>query len=601
MNIVKKKIISAILVCSMMLSIFAGTGTAAYASSAWDGTSIDISWFSPEQSEYHISTGAQLAGLAALVNGIYNSGCSVVAGDESYIKDNSGTADSSGPNGNNQSTADYHYGEYNFAGKTIYLDADIDMSVGNYMPIGGQYLMTKNDYSTKISASFCGTLDGRGHTVTVKCDRHCSTGNYGDGSAVGIVGRLGVHDNDTVPSGAPAVRNLIVRGYISANRSVGGVVGKIGRTASGALIENCANYASVNNTDAKGIGGIVGAAWNGGAIRNCFNAGSISSTYRCPAGGIAGSNEITIENCYNIGRVTAAEPSYEMAIGTNNGGAASVTNCYWLENTAAGGGYYSAGSTANGSEVKTADEMKSTEFAKLMGSAFEADTGNINGGYPVLGIMVNKPSGGGSIGGGGGTAIDTKAQELSAAKAAAASSLEAWLEKKNDYYDEQKSALVDLVTLGIFDIEKAKSADEIEKLLNSLTDEYKKIKTKTQIDTEKAENEKVKLEKTKSAIAAVSLKTSSKKTSKGNIRISVKADVSPITELGYTVKYKYYRSLKKSSGYKVVKTTSSKSFTDSKIKKGKRYYYKVKVYVYEGGKLIGKTELKQSTYTSKKK
>ena len=188
-----------------------------------------------------------------------------------------------------------------------------------------------------------------------------------------------------------------------------------------------------------------------------------------------------------------------------------------------------------------------------------------------------------------------------AAKAAAASSLEAWLEKNSDYYDEQKSALVDLVTLGIFDIEKAKTAGEVEKLLNSLTDEYKKIKTKTQIDTEKAENEKARSEKTKSAIKSVNIKTYSQKTAKGNIKISVKADVSSITELGYTVKYKYYRSLKKSSGYKAVKTTSSKSFTDSKIKKGKRYYYKVRAYVYDGDKLIGKTELKQSTYTSKKK
>lgn len=41
-------------------------------------------------------------------------------------------------------------------------------------------------------------------------------------------------------------------------------------------------------------------------------------------------------------------------------------------------------------------------------------------------------------------------------------------------------------------------------------------------------------------------------------------------------KYYIYRSTKKSSGYKKVKTTSSSKYTDKKVKKGKKYYYKVK-------------------------
>ena len=591
MNTLKKKTISIILSFSMVISIFTGVGTISYAASAWDGSSIDVSWFDPAQSEYHISTGAQLAGLAALVNGIYNSDCRITAGDASYIKDNiSDDGDSSGPNGNNQSTARYHYGAYNFDGKTVYLDANIDMSAGNYMPVGGQYLMAKNDYSTKTGSSFCGVLDGRGHTVTVSCDRHCSTGNYGDGSSVGIVGRLGVHDNDPVASGTPAVRNLIVRGYISANRSVGGIVGKIGRTASGAIVENCANYASVNNTDAKGIGGIVGAAWNAGTIRNCFNAGRITSTYRCPAGGIAGSNEITIENCYNTGKITAAADNYAMAIGTNNGGAGTVTNCYWLENTAPGGGYYSVGSTENGSTVKTAEEMKTSDFAGTLGSAFAADTGNINGGYPVLDIMINKPSGGTVIGGGG-TVIDTRAVELSASKAAAVSVIEAWLDKKDNYYEAEKSALTDLAIAGTLKINSAKTSDEVEKLLKELTEEYGAIKTRTQADKEK-------LEKVKSETSKMKIKLSSKRTSKGRVKITVKADIRNITAEGFSVKYRIYRSTKKNSGYKLIKTTSSKTFTDSKkTKKDAKYYYKAKAAVYSKGKAVCSTELKQSGYT----
>jgi hypothetical protein len=173
------------------------------------------------------------------------------------------------------------------------------------MPIGGQYLMRYNDPETKLGSSFSGTLDGQGHTVTVNCDRWAY--QYGDGQSVGLIGRLGVHDNDpanTRPSGA-GVKNIIVRGSISANRSVGGIVGKIGKTADTAIIENCANYARITATDAKGVGGIVGAAWNDGLIVNCYNAGAVSESLASPAGGIAGSVEFPIVNSYSYGIVTA--------------------------------------------------------------------------------------------------------------------------------------------------------------------------------------------------------------------------------------------------------------------------------------------------------
>jgi hypothetical protein len=357
-------------------------GTGDINAAVWDGKSIDITWFDPDADTYHIKTPSQLAGLAALVNGLYNREIDTVAGKASYIQVNTGLGDDSGAKGNNKSTPTYHYGKYDFADKTVYLDSDIHMGNANYMPIGGQYLMRRNDKTTRVDASFNGVFDGRGHSVTISLDRLESTGNYGDGSSVGLIGRLGNHDNEGARVSGQAVRNVAVYGSVSANRSVGGIVGKIGKNIGGVVIENCANFADISSTDAKGVGGIVGAAWNGGVIRNCYNAGTVDGKHPNPAGGIAGSVEILIENSYSRGRVTAPT-GYAMGIGTNNGGASTPVNTYYLEDSAASGGWFTGGSADN-SGMRTSTYMLSDAFVTLLGSAFVKDTNKINEGYPVL-------------------------------------------------------------------------------------------------------------------------------------------------------------------------------------------------------------------------
>ena len=355
-------------------------------STKWDGKSVDVSWFigKENRSSYNISTAAQLAGVAALVNGLVNEDCKVYTGTDVYTAAqwNSspyvlGDTGTSGPN--NQSTNAYHYGIENFNGKTLKITADLDMSKGNYMPIGGQYLMTDEDTSTKIDASFCGVLDGTGHNITIQCDRHCA-GNYGDGQSVGLIGRLGVHDNEagTIPVSGAAVRNLAVYGSVKGNRSVGGIVGKNGKTTDTSIIENCANFASVSGTDAKGTGGICGSAWNNIEIRNCYNAGSINNTHNSN-GGIAGSCEGKVVNCFNVGEISGL--SSNAAIATSNGGD-SYENCYWLDSSADIGVY---NKTLSSVMVKTSDEMKSPEVLAALGNAFVKDNATpINNGYPIL-------------------------------------------------------------------------------------------------------------------------------------------------------------------------------------------------------------------------
>ena len=122
---------------------------------------------------------------------------------------------------------------------------------------------------------------------------------------------------------------------------------------------------------------------------------------------------------------------------------------------------------------------------------------------------------------------------------------------------------------------------------------------------EKAAAEKIieqqNADKINSLIKEAKLKATTSKTSKKNVKIkvSVKNNNSLIKEakaMGYTVKYKFYRSTKKASKYKAVKTKTSNSLISTKGKKGTRYYYKARVLVYDGKKLIAQTELKQCSY-----
>ena len=116
-------------------------------------------------------------------------------------------------------------------------------------------------------------------------------------------------------------------------------------------------------------------------------------------------------------------------------------------------------------------------------------------------------------------------------------------------------------------------------------------------------NEEANIEKIKELVSNLSLKVRSSKTSKKNIKVTLTVDkdtaaaIDEIKGLGYTVKYKYYRSTRKSSKYQAKITKTTKSFINTAGKKGTKYYYKAKLQVYDkDGKLVTQTELKQCKY-----
>ena len=103
----------------------------------------------------------------------------------------------------------------------------------------------------------------------------------------------------------------------------------------------------------------------------------------------------------------------------------------------------------------------------------------------------------------------------------------------------------------------------------------------------------------------LSLKARSSKTSKGSIKVSLTVDsddIKAIEDLGYTVKYKFYRSTKKTSSYKAKTEKTAKTYTNTTGKKGTKYYYKARVMVYDSnGTLVAKSALKQCKYACRVK
>ena len=120
----KKKLLSLLLTLCLVMALVPMTAFAEGTSvDNWDG-SADTSWYTsaPDASAYHISTAEQLAGLAQLVN-----------------------ADP---------------GTTNFAGKTFYLDNDLDLSGHEWISIGTGRGGSNPEYS------FCGVFDGQGHVIS---------------------------------------------------------------------------------------------------------------------------------------------------------------------------------------------------------------------------------------------------------------------------------------------------------------------------------------------------------------------------------------------------------------------------------------------------
>ena len=184
----------------------------------------------------------------------------------------------------------------NFAGKTIELDRDIDLSDHYWVPIGS-------------SNAFKGSFNGQNHIVSsmyIKCDNF----SY-DSSRFDYVGFFGIVTTATIKNLTISASSIDVKSPYGVN--IGGIAGK---NTEGSTISDCKFSGNIVANIAIGsysiyIGGISGEC-DSANISKCTNSADISLTLNCDntsscsyIGGITGSNTGKLEECFNHGSITS--------------------------------------------------------------------------------------------------------------------------------------------------------------------------------------------------------------------------------------------------------------------------------------------------------
>lgn len=268
---------------------------------------------------------------------------------------------------------------------------------------------------------YAGTFDGGGHTVsglyiatrgingtgmfgyakagseirnlTLSDSKISGTKNYTGGIAGGAYNMENCHVTRAVTvSGAAYVGG--VSGYqngtitrcsnaaviVATGNNVGGVTGCVWSDATTAMTE-CFNTGSVKGNSA--VGGLTGNLYNGGTISACYNTGAVEAAGT--AGGLVGIFRYgTIKNTYRSGTITAASVGSVAGKLDFPNGQKTLENVYVLSGSMETVGSLNKCNIQNGTAVsKTAEELKALTAAAL-GEKFTADTGAVNGGYPIL-------------------------------------------------------------------------------------------------------------------------------------------------------------------------------------------------------------------------
>ena len=253
---------------------------------------------------------------------------------------------------------------------------------------------------------YTGTFDGQGYTISGLYfnNPHSSyVGLFGCIGANGKISNVGVLDSyfqfSALGGGVCGVNYGTVRdckntGSVRGLATIGGVCGL---NEKGGIIENSFNEGTVSGTgdNAQQVGGVSG--YNNGTIKSCYNTASVSGQES--VGGVCGFNSVgTTTNCFNEGTVSGQNfvggvCGNGCGVTTTNcfnegtvsgqshvGGVCgydyyydgTLTNCYYLSDTATGG--INGKDVSGKAEGKSIEQFKSGEVAWLLNGSTSVPT-----------------------------------------------------------------------------------------------------------------------------------------------------------------------------------------------------------------------------------
>ena len=311
----KKRIGSLLLILALCFTLLPSAAFAAETMDTWDGTA-DTSWYDENETEFHLKTAKQLAGMAKLINN-----------DTAYFKD-----------------------------KTVYLDNDLDLGGHEWISIG--------DGANTDRGSFQGVFDGQSHVIYnlyshegLKSENKDNNNNLYRNGLFGSIYNATVKDlgienadivipmNDTSTYGKgilvdwmtdSTINNCYTTGSITGGsyieKYIGGIAGFLNGNNS---ISQCYSTAAITgNYDGEyyaeqegglepmdcwdSLGGIVGASYTGQVtISDCWFGGEIVvNSIQAPVGGIIGYGKgVSMVNCL---------------VATKEIGNDGLENTYWL-------------------------------------------------------------------------------------------------------------------------------------------------------------------------------------------------------------------------------------------------------------------------------
>lgn len=189
MKIIKKIIVTTLLSLSLAVTFIPIDVFAINTVDKWDGT-VDTSWYDNHEndSEYHITTAKQLAGIAKLVN------------DKTVSE--------------------------SFKGKTIYLDNDLDLAGYEWTSIGN---------GSNFTRYFAGIFNGQYHIIN-HLSHHTSENDFRNG-LFGIVSSGGI------------IKNLQVINADIVSNDDSLVAGVLADWVNAGTVENCYTSGKIENNN----------------------------------------------------------------------------------------------------------------------------------------------------------------------------------------------------------------------------------------------------------------------------------------------------------------------------------------------------------------